>query len=131
MGYTSKYAQKRLSKYGKTKEEREKAKSELDNVTTDSKGRKVGTKTKTRKTLSGAVIKKTTQYSPDDTVMKKTVKERIRGGNVTRRKVKTKLRKPKAGVSFGELKTKQKGFSNQGGNSKSFKKGYGTNKSIQ
>ncbi len=107
------------------------AESELDNVTTDSKGRKVGTKTKTRKTLSGAVIKKTTQYSPDDTVMKKTVKEKMRGGNVTRRKVKTKLRKPKAGISFGELKTKQKGFSNQGGNSKSFKKGYGTNKSIQ
>ncbi len=107
------------------------ANSEFDNVTVDSNGRKVGTKTKTRKTLSGAVIKKTTQYSPDDTVMKKTVREKMRDGNVTNRKVKTKLRKPKAGVSFGKLETKQKGFSNQGGKSKSFKKGYGTNKSIQ
>lgn len=107
------------------------SKSELDNVTTDSNGNKVGTKTKTRKTLSGAVIKKTTQYSPDDTVMKKTVKEKMRDGNVTKRKITTKLRKPKAGISFGELETKQKGFGNQGGNSKSFKKGYGTNKSIQ
>jgi hypothetical protein len=107
------------------------SKSELDNVTIDSKGRKVGTKTKTRKTFSGAVIKKTTQYTPDDTIMKKTVKEKMLDGNVTKRKVKTILRKPKADISFGKLETKQKGFGNQGGKSKSFKKGYGTNKSIQ
>ena len=128
MGYTSQHAQNELGKLGGPG----KSKTKTSTVSRDSQGRKTGTKTKTV-SRDGGYLKKTkkTTYSPDSTTMKKTVVEKSAGGSVQKRKTKEKLRKPKATVSFGELKTKQKGFKNQGGKTKPVKKGYGTNKSVQ